>query len=267
MSTLTTRSLSQPKAFTGICINIQNFTPATNQCSWRKLHEKFKSKSSQITLEYFRSFLLVPFAESLGRVSPQVCPPWVMECNGIPCRESMEVLKVDPEHLAAFTLPEEAVDLSRPAWPVQFSPGFHQAFIMFLWEHLGAVRLWSMSQRVTTWNAETWNVRLLHDYRINYSEYFRVMSTCHHDVPCVKRIVGTEVFLRLSSGILERRLHSNVTFTEDEEGLAAEACANLCYVCFDSFVSLCYPNSFSIPRKSRKCMEMYQVNGKCWNCK
>ena len=144
---------------------------------------------------------------------------------------------------------------------------FHQAFIMFLWEHLGAVRLWSMSQRVTTWNAETWNVRLLHDYRINYSEYFRVMSTCHHDVPCVKRIVGTEVFLRLSSGILERRLHSNVTFTEDEEGLAAEACANLCYVCFDSFVSLCYPKSFSIPRKSRKCMEMYQVHGKCWNCK
>ena len=34
---------------------------------------------------------------------------WVlMECNGIPCRESMEVLQVDPEHLSAFTLPEEA---------------------------------------------------------------------------------------------------------------------------------------------------------------
>ena len=75
----------------------------------------------------------------------------------------MEVLKVQPEHLAAFTLPEEAVDLSRHVTPTgmtcpvftRLSSGFHQAFIMFLWEHLGAVRLWSMSQRVTTWNAET----------------------------------------------------------------------------------------------------------------
>lgn len=54
----------------------------------------------------------------------------------------MEVLKVDPEHLAAFTLPEEALE---------YEPA------------------------------------------------------------------GDDVFLRLSSGILERRLHSNVTFTEDEE--------------------------------------------------
>ena len=79
------------------------------------------------------------------------------------------------------------------------------------------------------------------------------MSTCHHDVPCVKRIVGTEVFLRLSSGILERRLHSNVTFTEDEEGSAAEACANLCYVCFDSFVSLClFPSLENLGNLSSK---------------
>ena len=54
----------------------------------------------------------------------------------------MEVLKVEPEHLAAFTLPEEAFD---------FEPA------------------------------------------------------------------GEDVFLKLSSGILERRLHSNVTFTEEEE--------------------------------------------------
>ena len=33
-----------------------------------------------------------------------------MECNGIPSRESLETIQVDPEHLAAFTLPEEALE-------------------------------------------------------------------------------------------------------------------------------------------------------------
>ena len=163
MSTLTTRSLSQPKAFTGICINIQNFTPATNQCSWRKLHEKFKSKSSQITLEYFRSFLLVPFAESLGRVSPQVCPPWVMECNGIPCRESMEVLKVDPRAPGGFHSSRRGgrsvtTGMTCPVF-TRLSPGFHHVSLGTSWscqaleyEPAGDdVECWDLKCSIASW--------------------------------------------------------------------------------------------------------------------